>query len=388
MGKRTRRGDLALFAKKLLMLALPPALFFSLSSYVLVVAGEMVPVGKLIDAQRQNDTLVLYGPAYVYPDKYYKLESVLAGRPDVIALGSSRVMQFRSKFFKPGTVFFNAGGAAGSIRHVRRFLARIPAAGQPKVLLLGLDPYWFNARYDHGAEDDIDEQLSSPSSAAKAYRASYRVYADYFKRKFTMKELLEKKTSAVFGLNAIINGNGFRNDGSYTFAKDPDNPDDADGRTTFTNVFDRIDRGVNRFEYNKEFSPDAVKELRELLGECAARKIHVVGFLPPFAHVVYEKMRAMGERYQYLFDLPAVFAKLFESSGFAFFDFSDLASTGASDEGTTDGFHASEKAYLRLFLMMASRDPVLRRYAGDPDYLRTRLRQSASPRTVFANNEF
>jgi len=65
-----------------------------------------------------------------------------------------------------------------------------------------------------------------------------------------------------------------------------------------------------------------------------------------------------------------------------------LASLGASDEETLDGFHGSEKAYLRLFIKMAENDKILGFCGQDLKYLNERLNSSKGPFSVFGNDEF
>ena len=385
---QTERHDAVRVIKKITLFLMPLVLFFGVSSAILAAAGEMFPVDRVIEAQKNENKLVLFGLAYINPDKYYKIRSVLERKPDVIALGSSRVMQFRSRFFKKNIKFFNAGGGVDSIKHFRHFLNMIPKGREPRVIIIGLDQYFFNHRYDKLADDDIDEKLSRRPTYLETCRAGCQVYADYFKKKFTLKGIFGRIGGGRIGLNAVINDNGFRNDGSYYYGKIVEHPDDPKIKQRFDDVFGRLSGGTNRFEYNRDFSPDAVNELREFLKECRMRNIYVVGFLPPFPHVVYEKMEAMGDKYEYMFKLEPVFRNIFMEYGFGFFDFSDLMALGAADDEAIDGFHGSEKAYLRLFIVMAERDSVMRRYSEDLQYLRKRLYDSTGPYDVFSNSEF
>ena len=90
----------------------------------------------------------------------------------------------------------------------------------------------------------------------------------------------------------------------------------------------------------------------------------------------------MGDQYGYLRALPSYLAPLFNEYGFQLFDFSDLQSVGASDVETIDGFHASERATVRILLELQKADATLRPYVLDPAVLETKLR-IASPYVVF-----
>lgn len=50
--------------------------------------------------------------------------------------------------------------------------------------------------------------------------------------------------------------------------------------------------------------------------------------------------------------MPAAWQTRLTVRGFAYYDFSDFASVQAPDEEAIDGFHGSERTYLRLFIQM------------------------------------
>jgi len=377
------------FVKKFLFYFFPLLIFIAVPFFFLVIAGELVPIKMIIHEQKDQTKLILFGLAYLNPDKYYKMHSVLERNPTVIALGNSRVMQFRSKFFRKGVRFFNAGGAVESMTNFKHFLNMIPKGQEPKLIILGLDQRFFNSRYEADYTGyDIDSQLSNLPNYFETVRSGYLLYSDYFRKKFKLEDLFNHQRNNQFGFNAIVKHKGFRNDGSYYEGDIIENPNSPQTRHRFDDVLRRISGGTDLFEYSSEYSRDSVAELREFLKECSLRNIHVVGFLPPFPHLVYEKMRRMGDKYAYMFQLDSVLPGVFREFDFNFLDFSDIASFGASDEETLDGFHGSEKAYLRLFIVMAQQDKNLGSYADDAGYLRMKLRDSKSSFNVFANNEF
>jgi hypothetical protein len=61
---------------------------------------------------------------------------------------------------------------------------------------------------------------------------------------------------------------------------------------------------------------------------------------------------------------------------------------GASDIETIDGYHGSEKAYLRLFLEMNRRSSRLSEWAEESQSLEQRLAACNSDYTVFENDEY
>ncbi|MBK9705045.1 MAG: hypothetical protein IPO75_17295 [Betaproteobacteria bacterium] len=376
--------NMSRFLKKLLIYLLPFVVILCIPAMVFVETGEITAVSRVIDLQVTSRIPVLFGRAYSDPTPYYKLESVLRRRPDVLALGTSRVLAVRSNFFSPELSFFNAGNGVTRLRHFRLFLERIPKGAEPRLIFLGLDQYLFNDAFDSLLPDGMELAWAAEERIAEVFFSNWtKVYGDYWEQKFRLADLVAETGERRIGLNAVAHANGFRSDGSYTWAEfvaDPWNPKNPDFE--FQNTFDRIQMGDRRFQYAEHVSEKALLELDALLRECKARGIYVAAFLPPFAHAVFEKMQSMPKQYGYLRELEPSLRLIFNKSGFSLYDSSDLASLGASDKETIDGFHGSEKAYLRLFLKMIESDLRLKTFARDPAFLRGRL-DAASDHVVF-----
>lgn len=373
------------FFWKLLIYLVPFAVVLLVPATVLVVTGEFTPVGWIIELQASSPTPVLFGRAYSDPTARYKLASVVQRRPEIMALGTSRILAVRSTFFSENASFFNAGNGVTRLRHFRPFLQRIPPGAEPKLILLGLDQYLFNARFDSLSPDGMEDNWAGDRKIQDVFFESWiQVYRDYFERKFALADLTKSRGEKRVGLNAVVHANAFRNDGSYTWAQyvaDPWNPKNEDYE--FRNTLDRIANGYRRFEYGEHVSEAAVAELEKFLEDCKSRGIYVAAFPPPFAHLIYAKLRSMPVEYGYLRELEPWLRPVFAKFGYSLLDFSDLAAVGASDRETIDGFHGSEKAYVRLFLNMIENDPILRGVSRDPAYLRARLEAATGDQMVF-----
>lgn len=353
--------------------------------WILLVSGEAASAQTIIKAQTDRRKLVLYGPAYNSFNPYYKLQFILKTHPDVIALGSSRVMTMRSPFFKKEVGFFNAFGSVYTVNDLRPFLEHLPPGKEPKVLILALDHSFFNPLFNKGlAPADFKEQPIF-TNMPNVLRAMFK---DYFAKKFTLRDLFSEKRNRGFGLNAIMNGNGSMNDGAYYPGKIIENPEGIATKKRFETTWGDIVLGKGRFPFSGDFSRDNVHELQQFLSRCASRNIYVIGFMPPFTHRAFERIKFLKEEHAFMFKLETVLSKIFREFNFGFFDFSDLAWIGASDEEAIDETHGSEKAFVRLFAIMASEDKRLAVYAQDLQYLEKRVQESTGPFLVFDKDEF
>jgi len=88
------------------------------------LSGEFTAADTVV-ARQQTDPQTLLGLAYSDSSLYVKARRLAQVHPEVLALGNSRVMQFRSGFFRPGVRFYNAGGAVSMVQDFRVYLERL-----------------------------------------------------------------------------------------------------------------------------------------------------------------------------------------------------------------------------------------------------------------------
>jgi hypothetical protein len=354
------------------LFCLPLAALFGPPALVLWAGGELMSPDRVAERQARRDRLVLHGAAYTNSAIYVKMQGLARRAPQVLALGSSRTMQFRAGFFLPTVSFYNAGGTVARLIHFRGVLQRLPPERQPEALLIATDPYFFHPSFDKGHHDALGlgwlrEQMDARPTGGEVFLADWwTVWRDIVAGKVDRDKLLGGRgLSDRIGLNAVCREQGFRNDGSYLYGSanlDITQPRHRDYR--FVDTLKQVSRGTGRFAYGSEVSAAGLRELKALLEECRARSIHVVGFLPPYPHEVWSAMENLGPKYNYLWSLPASLRTAFEQHGFEFYDFSDFAWLGAPDSEAIDGFHGSERTYLRLLISMLEQGSQLNRYAS------------------------
>ncbi len=352
----------------LLLLVLLMIIASAFPAYVFLKDSEWYSLEEIIQKQQSGEDF-LFGPAYSNPNEYFKLLSLSAKPYDVIAFGSCRALQFRSNFFTNAS-FFNAGHAILFLNQTIPFLERIPTEHLPKTMILVLTQNFFNDNWVEPAFQyhlepyDLYDYLSF-------FRANFlTIYQDYLLNgKFTISSLYSNQSK--FGLNALVNNNGYRSDGSYLFGAEIRKR--AEGvPLDFQETFERIDSGVMSFQYGAEVSTKALSSLDQILDFASEHDIYVIGVLPPYPHAIWEKLVNKSDDYQYLFKLQDSINPLFLKYDYELYDFSDMGKLSADDCESIDGSHASDKAYLRMTLVMAKSDNLLKRYVDIPqleDYL-------------------
>jgi hypothetical protein len=371
------------FWKRLAAFGWPYAVILPVLLAPVLVSGEAAPVGAVVAAQSLNRR-ILYGPAYINTNISFKRRATLSRRAEVLALGTSRTMQLRGLFLtrSPGS-FYNAGGAVRTLPEMRVFVEGLPPDARPRVLIVGLDQYFFNKAWD-SLKPRRRPQGDEETSSVRALRSFREALSDYRAGKFDLRDVLSPSdrysgSYIAIGLRARSKSGGFRADGSLFDGRHAAAPE-AGPDHEFKSTLRRVRAGNSRFEPGAEPNPAAIGELDRLLSFCRTNGIHVIGFLPPYAHAVVEAMEESG-RHGYIRKLPGLVQASFERHGFRCLDATDLASLGAGDEETVGfdaGFHGSEVAYLRLFIRLAEIDQTLLAYA-DTARLAEMLGRRVSP---------
>ena len=165
-------------------------------------------------------------------------------------------------------------------------------------------------------------------------------------------------TTNFIGRNARLENEGYRADGSYIYGRLLRNAETAD-EYEFGGTIRRINKGKGRFATATEINPSAIQQIADFLENCRELDIHVVGFIPPYAGKVYDRLKQDSENYPHVFELYESLKPIFDAEDRLLMDFSDIRSLGSNDFETTDGFHGSEVSYLKLLRELSNRDKIL-----------------------------
>ena len=370
--------------KNLTLFLLPLVLLLMPGFIVLHAAGELIAprnVGRLSRDSRP----MLAGNAYTNYVRELKMYEAKARHPRVLALGSSRVGQFRSGFFKESRIFYNASMGGTSFTSYRYFIEELGSSLPDIVIVDMLQPFFgpANPRFPVVAPNPFRANIDTFSIAESVRESSWgevyydyvdgfnsimgtyfrdgawwKVYTDYASGKFTLEDVFDRRDPgiAVVGLRAITTDDGTLNDGSDRYGKIVRSTHEQERvkRDIAARAADVTDEGV-AYDYGPDISSDAIEVLKQLLQSCKERDVFVIGFLPPMPHAVYEAMQAHpNATYAESFrTLSETLKDIYATYGFDFYDFEDVSAFGGSDREMVNSTHGSEKMYLRLFIKMA-----------------------------------
>ena len=360
MSRRSRRY--ARFTRVLVSLGVVLLGVDIVVGYILRRTGEQSDVSRIVDEQRRTDAMYL---SLLNDNEFqYKVELVRDREPQIVALGSSRILPLREEFFD--TSFANAGRAVTQINHAPAFLRAVEPDGLPAVILFGLDFWWFHAgrarvsAYEPDPAQDDDGIISLDKiRLLRTQWAEGRVPVRDLIRKVVFNE--EPAWNRRFGfrsvgLSAMAGFHGFRRDGSYFYGGLLVGRTESDD-TGFNKTLKRIERGTTRFAHGDAISDMAWTILIDFVKSAEAQGVHVILFMSPVAPVVADKLKGMEHSYRYVDSLRSRLAALEH-----YHDYHDPTVLNATDCEFIDGFHGGDVVFQRILLDMAETDPVLGRF--------------------------
>lgn len=306
-------------------------------------------VGPVSAARLQNETGELYGPALVYRPFAYKLERYRLKSPDILLVGSSRVMPFIGEVFTAPVL--NAGGAANTLDQAAQFTRDAIAIRKPKAILIGLDFWWFNPNRDDEIDatgdmsDDVDmslTQLIAPLQWISDGSLRAGAFADAL--------LPGGALSPGIGAFAKFGGRGWDIYGRYDYGTLLDGGMKSDDKQ-FKRTMKRLQSAKKSSKLNVRVAPsaDAIQQLRDLVDEIEAQSIEVTLLLPPLAGPVRQSIDQNTEG-----RLVPLWRDAMAGLGVKVFDFTDPTTINSTDCEFVDGFHGGEVTYLRILDAIAA----------------------------------
>lgn len=376
----TRRDDAAnsLFLRRYFGV-LAVSLFIALTilipySCIWLYSSGDAAVERAVESQARGD-FALFGSALSQDFVDYKLRLYAATKPEIIAIGSSRVMQFRGAWFtKP---FLNMGGVAGNLAILRSTINALLAEGKPGAAIIGLDFWWFLPQWEKYPFQNAQPTEGSYNYSLASLKTPWRWL---FEGKISLAEFAAPVLGMFgagfranrYGIMAQRADDGFGPDGSWYYTSEitgQNPPFDFKFRDTLS----QVENGIKAFYYANanQKMPDErhIDAFAEIWCKLKTRGIETFVFIPPFAPAVYKAMRDRENQFPHLFHLREMLAE----RGIEVMDFSDARAFASNDCEFVDGFHGGEVAYARILQRMADHWPALLAYVN-MDALETVIR--------------
>ena len=332
---------LAAFVGRLLVFAAPLAVGAGLFEWQMCRTGESRSIRSYV--RRYGDCadvpLLLQRRYFSQQFNLYHVAMMRHRHPSLVAIGSSRIGALRSRMFYPlQGGFYAAPNFLYCVEDIEAYAGLLSSGflRKPRVVIIGLDPWWMNAYEDRRAwvrEEEKDDvySLSAHVSVLRRYMADLASGRP-------VPRGPPKDHYAVADANPPVDQPiaPF----SYTNYVDREDPP----------VINRIRSGQKQFSGFTALDPGKLKILCRALGQLRDMGIEVAVIQPPFSTEIVRLLEDKPERYrwwqQYRHWLPGEL----EKRGVPCVRASSPAECGLADAPHMyDGFHA-DSSYMSFLV--------------------------------------
>lgn len=286
----------------------------------------------------------------------YKLALYRKVHPEIAVVGSSRVMEFRGKYFSKK--FLNIGGTAGNLSILRSTLDAMLREHKPEVVLLGLDFWWFTPKWEAKPEALVPASSGSYVWSFDALKKPYDwLLSGKISPRTFFAPLLGEFQANRYGIMAQRGNDGFGSDGSWYYTSQITGTEKAFDYQ-FGDTRKEVSHGIKAFAYAPELSQRHLDVFAEIYCSLKARGVEVYVFLPPLSPAILEEMRAREASYPQLFTLRDAL----QERGIEVMDFTEARKLGSTNCEFVDGFHGGQVTYARMLREMTDRHHALVAY--------------------------
>lgn len=274
--------------KRIILFFALPALFVLATEFQLYYLGESLPIEVVFQRQREDPNVHFMRGILSQDYNVYKYLGIREFESEILVIGSSRVMKFRQLLFSEEFTFYNAGGIAQSAHDVIQLAENFKRGDiqLPKVLIVGLDPWWFKLDYEPKTSWLIGEQMTD-----HAYDFEGRPSIYYFYYRSLLADRFKVNDADNLGIYARHRGAGFRLNGSKSIEPNVvkeylKNPGFIDREIPPIDV--RIEEGLtNKFTFSQ---PDSLLMKKTVESLVALDELieEIVVYLPPFSAESYQ----------------------------------------------------------------------------------------------------
>lgn len=329
------------FCKKTILYLSPILLIiFSYETY-LKTNSELTPIYEVVQEQSKASVETYYLRKNISSSpNTYKLNMIDVKKPKILALGTSRVMQFRNFFFgKRMSDFYTAGGMIQNLNDLDYFTNSIKEGSvtKPDIIIFGLDFWMLKENYNKKQSWLVESKLSDDAYVLSTHLLALQesVKSNGFKFPFAKGE---------FGYGFYgKKGQGYRRDGSMHYLKHINNfihePVYKDRETP--PIIQRIEQNTGQFSLPFSIDENLVKKYFDILNELKNLNIEVVIYFPPFSTVCYNAILADKDHsvwFQQYLDIQKTTKKI----GVDVIDCIHPGILDLDDRFMIDGFHPSE----------------------------------------------
>ena len=281
--------------------------------------------------------------------------------PDVLVVGSSRVMLIDESYVKPGTTFYNMGNVGADICDLYGSYWSFAKLGkEPKTILIGIDP-WLFLDCASAIDDRSDKELYNEFIAEELGYANnqyekkspYEKYLallepSYFQASVKLAlngsgdvkpEIVPK--SEIYNQNEVVKCP----DGSIIYDKKFNSltPEQVKAVAEESCVY-----GIPKVCEYDTISRDTVEKFEKFIQYLQNKGIKIIFFLSPFHSSYIDYLNNAGERYRSVWETEDIVRNLGEKYGIEVYGSYDGKNCDISDRYFMDGIHMNKNGLRKV----------------------------------------
>ncbi|GAA4451792.1 hypothetical protein [Novipirellula rosea] len=375
--------------RRLLWFLSPIVILVLIPELALWKTGETWPANHAAYKQQTATEETLYSREFLSQQfGVYKFAAIQLRKPKIIALGSSRVMQFRDFMFSPlEDSFYNAGGMTQSVTELNEYvdLLENQQLPRPEIAIIGIDPWWIKSEYQRDkswlAQQDESYHFAAHINALRTLVRRNRIPE-------LTKAITHSNRSPYFGYRAIGTapikfGSGFRKDGSWQYTPqilleivethqfiDREDPP----------IIERIRFHHGNFSTPATVDPEKTSRLLSLLERLQTLGIEVMVLLPPYSSDCIDALSTDANLKSWWDFYQTHFVDSLRSHGIHVNPAASPKDFGLDDTYMIDGYHPGEvfMGHIVLELLrLAPSESILQKV--DRQALQTKIDSAFSP---------
>jgi hypothetical protein len=317
-----------------------------LAREVLVRTGDFMAEADIVRFQREAGKPCMFSEYGKQNEALYKFELYRATKPEIIALGSSRVLELNARQFS--VPFVNLGRVMTDIKRGDSAVEELLKIHKPKFMLIGLDQYWFNPNWSEAGVAKVKLTPSDPNDPRAIMRLLGLVVSEGLWSE--VWRALQQGPECQLGISAKRYLSGYAADGYRYYGHMLTSGEEAEDKN-LKMTLGRIKDGTRRFERGATVSQSQFEFLLQMHARLEREAVPHLFYFPAFSPTAQKVMSEDGG-YGYL---TALTEKL-KTSGLPFAEANDPA---LADCDFLDGFHLGDAAQARALGLLAQTDSRL-----------------------------
>lgn len=325
----------------------PCLLLIGIIEFGLWRTEEILPISLVVKRQQNTEEETIFRRQY-FSDQFnvYKLANIKYRQPKILVIGSSRTMQFRDFMFTPFEKdFYTGGGMIQGVGDLQEFMLRIEQKEivLPKVLIIGVDPWWIKTTSDFYSWETTDDEVFSFNAHINLLREVIK--KNQITELFQLPEKSPQFQYRAFGITARRSDAGFRRDGSLLYGwgrlksfiqnpvyKDQERPP----------VIKRVKEYLRQFSLPAIVDTTRVNIILSFVEMLKKLDVEVYAFMPPFSDEVMAALRKNEPLLPWWNYYVETLPDLLKQHGAIIIPVSSPSDYGLDDRYMLDGFHPSE----------------------------------------------